>query len=133
MAESEIKTVQNLQNRYPDLCSDCVAARDKEIDSMPVEEARSRFPELIKRLAVPVVSRLSSKEGFILAADDPYAAGVARFYAGLAKCAVPGLPTILPFKAKHSPSAIKQYIVRAAGAGDTARATAAQKALAKCK
>ena len=70
--------------------------------------------------------------GFVLEHDDPFAAGVMRTYVKVTKArqvqrAV--LPFVLPESDPASQVALKDYIVRAAGGGDKARAESAKKHL----
>lgn len=105
----EIKTVEQLERAYPQL----------------VQEIRKQA----KKMQQP---SLDLTKGFLLALDDPFAAGTLRTFASLKKKSLQ-LPFVLPFKDKDTPRALKGYIIRAEGGGDFDRAKVARKALEKCQ
>ena len=75
-----------------------------------------------------------SIKGFVLEADDPFAAGVMRSFLKVTldkDRQRPVLPFVLPEKDPATAGAIKDYIVRASGGGDKGRTEAAKKALKK--
>jgi hypothetical protein len=133
----EPETAEHLKVQYPGLCDELAdQAREQlvsEIDNLTVERAQEKFPALVRKLATPVVRGLDPKKGFVLAADDPYAAGTARYYAGLAGCSAPPLPALLPFRSQATKAAIESYIIRASAGGDDERVATAKEALARCR
>ena len=75
-------------------------------------------------------------KGFSLGHTDPFAAGALRTYLKTTKTRqqqAPVLPFVLPSSDPASTVALKSYIVRAGGAGDTERVKAATAALPKAK
>jgi len=109
---------------------------DKTITPEPVTigELKRLYPEQIRQIetaaAGGTASNLSEK-GFLLGIDDPFAAGTLRAYQKLKGLDGLRLPYVLPLKDRQTPEALANYILRAEGAGDTARAIIARKELLK--
>lgn len=94
------------------------------------KKAKKTTPAAKSKATKPEPSKVEPEpkpvNGFLLAADDPFAIGALR------SIGQPGLPFVLPFEAK-SAAVLKNYIIRANGAGDKTRADAAKDALEKCE
>ena len=128
----DYQSVEEMEKDYPELV--------KEIRAGAVEKAEKKFEgRLRKKIKAEVEAEMDTRPahlkipGFLLEVDDPFVAGVARTYGALKKIDPPALPCILPFKEKPTADALENYILRAKGAGDSARAGAAEKALGKVK
>jgi hypothetical protein len=128
-------TVKALREQYPDQCreiaDDARAATLAEIAGMNVHQIQEQFPDLVKKLSVPIISGMEPKAGFILERDDPYAEGVARDYAKARKCQVQILPAILPWTDPATAVAMRMYLLRARCSGDVKRTNAAVEAVKK--
>ena len=107
-----------------------------ELDALSVARARDRLPGLYARIIASVRARPGTnwgKLGFVLALDDPFAAGALRVYCETTGMSPGSLPAVLPHADAASRVALESYIVRAGGAGDTERVNAAQEALKRTK
>lgn len=131
---AKIETVEALVAAYPDLMKEMA----RRIDALSAEQCRQDFPGLYGRLMAwrPAgAAPHGGRKGFLLTPGDPYAASVARTYArlkGLEPAAV-SLPLVLPFDDPATPATLNDYVLRANGGGDWARARPAEEALRKCK
>jgi hypothetical protein len=132
---AEIMTVKALAEQYPQqvrqIAQDVRDALIKEITEKTPQQLQADFPDLVKKLGVPVISGINPESGFLLDRDDPYAAGAARDYAKARKCQVQSLPGILPWGDPATTFAMKMYLLRARCGGDTKRAAAAVEAVTK--
>jgi len=155
-------TIEQLKEDYPDLVGFIRDEMIAELESADVAQFRETFPEQEKRLATLITTEMAAAdldtfrtvfpeqvkrlaafqmgsnlkkgiEGFLLEIGDPFAAGTLRTYERLSKKPGLKLPYVLPYKDKVTIEAIKNYIVRASGAGDIERVKRATKALEKCK
>jgi hypothetical protein len=129
-------TVTELAAAYPDQIAQINKAMTAEIADLSPTQFAGRFPALYERIGKalkPVYGTNLGEKGFPLALDDPFGRGVLRVYAQTAGGVNLQLPAVLPFKDPATKTALESYIVRAAGAGDQARADAARDALKKCK
>jgi len=120
----------------PDEKADAMAdgpAVDEEKERLlaKISQLEKENAELKAEIKKPVVNI----KGFVLEADDPFAAGAMRVYVSSTDTkhtqrAI--LPFVLPYNDKPATKkAIESYIVRADGGGDKARTAAAREALAK--
>jgi len=107
----------------------------REIAEMPVELFKEKFAGLYGKIAARMIAEAAGANlkipGFLLDPEDPFAEGAARTYANLKKTGPLRLPLVLPYKDKATIKALQNYIQRASGAGDEARAKVAREALAK--
>lgn len=132
LANADVKifrdTFPEQERRLANLITTEMAAAD-------IDTFRSVFPEQVKKLAAFQMGSNLRKgiEGFLLEIGDPFAAGTLRTYERLSKKPGLKLPYVLPYKDKVTIEAIKNYIVRASGAGDLERVKRATKAIEKCK
>lgn len=110
-----IESVDDLAAAYPDLVAEI---RDRA--KTEALSATNKPPSL----KVP---------GFLLDIDDPFAEGAARAFGTAKGITAPRLPCVLPYKDAASAKALKSYILRANGGGDTKRAGKAAAALEKIK
>ena len=104
---------------------------DKKLMWQKIEELEKKNAELKAEIKKPVVNI----KGFVLEADDPFAAGSMRVYVSSTKAKQTQraiLPFVLPYNDKPATKkALESYIVRADGGGDKAWTAAAREALAK--
>ena len=109
------------------------AEQKSDINSMSIEQFRKAYPAIYQKiLADPLLARsIPLSDGFFLDSNDPYAGGVLRTYAKLTGKEGLKLPFVIDWKDAALKAAIENYILRAQGACDTARAQEANKALAK--
>ena len=128
-------TVEALRKQYPDQIAEISAAVraevTAEINVMNPHQLQEAYPGVVKKLQVPIIKDFTPASGFIVERDDPYGAGVAKDYAHARGCAIPGLPMILPWPDPATIVALKSYLVRAQGAGDSKRAQAVVEAWKK--
>jgi len=130
------QTVVELEEDYPELVAEIRAAEAARVQEETGAELRKKLTETITakvRAELAATPGHLQVRGFLLAVDDPFAAGTARDYAALKEMAVPALPCVLPEKDKQTPAAVARYILRADGGGDRARAAAAREFLQKSK
>ena len=140
-AEDEgYQTVVELEEDYPELVAEIRAAEAARVQEETGAELRKKLEKKLRdEITAQVRAELAATpghlqvKGFLLAVDDPFAAGTARDYAALKEMAVPALPCVLPEKDKQTPAAVARYILRADGGGDRARAAAAREFLQKSK
>jgi hypothetical protein len=138
--EPAIQTIEQLKQAYPELINSLENERNKGMmdffASRTVEEFKANFPDLYARIAasIPKTGAPDLKvPGFLLAIDDPYAAGTLRRFAALTEQKGLQLPFVLPYKNKSTADALQNYIIRAEGGGDYSRANVAKEALKNCK
>lgn len=132
----KIVTAEELQKAYPELVQQIKDETAKFIEGRSAADIKRVMPGLYGRIAAAVNTGGGpdlSVKGFLLNMADPYAAGTLRTYMAEKETGGLALPYVLPFRDRHTKAAIKNYILRADGGGDTERAEAARKALAKCK
>lgn len=138
----KITTVKQLEEAFPELVKqireETMKLAFEEIAAAPVEVTEKKFPTLVKKLKEKIENEIKTVpaslkiDGFLLEIKDPFAAPVARYYAAVAATAVPQLPMVLPYENKGATiAALKNYLLRAQGAGDAVRARAAADALVK--
>ena len=134
-AES-IKTVEELELRYPELVS---AVRDEVIEQIgkcTLDQVKENMPDFYQRLVIAVQSKGApdlNVPGFLLELDDPFADGTLRTYQQLKRLDGLRLPFVLPYKDKATKATLQNYIVRAGGGGDTEKVKAARRAMEKVK
>lgn len=133
---AQILTVQDLQEAYPELVRQIKDETVEFINNRTIPQIKKVMPDLYQRIATDITSKSGpdlNVKGFLLEIADPYAAGTLRTYQNLTQVDGLKLPYVLPYKDKHTKAAIKNYILRADGGGDTKRVEPARKAMAKCK
>jgi len=143
-ATIEITDVTEMAERHPQLCEELTKQVKETLASELAQTEPGDFakicPSLYDRIVKHVTAAVKANaqpidlktQGFYLDPEDPFAAGTARMY-GKLKGVPARLPMVLPFKDKNAAAAIENYIVRAAGGGDTKRAESAKAALKKVK
>jgi len=103
-------------------------------EPVTIDELKRLYPEQIRQIETAAAGGTASnlgEKGFLLEIDDPFAAGTLRAYQKLKGLDGLKLPYVLPQKDKQTPEVLANYILRAEGAGDTARAIIARKELLK--
>jgi len=131
-----IETVEDLEACYPQLVS---AIRDEvvgQIGKCTAGQLKGNLPDLYQRIVMDIQGKRGPNlnvPGFLLEVDDPIAKGTLRFYQKLKRVDGLSLPYVLPYKDKATKAALDNYILRAAGSGDTKRADAARRAMEKIK
>jgi len=135
IAELESADVAQFRETFPEQEKRLARLITTEMAAADIDTFRSVFPEQVKRLAAFQMGSNLRKgiAGFLLEIGDPYAAGTLRTYGRLSKKPGLKLPYVMPYKDEVTIEAIKNYIVRASGAGDIERVKRATKALEKCK
>jgi len=129
-----IVTVDELTETYPGLVEQLKDGVLEFVKNRTALEIKKNMPELYERIALDIAGGSGpglDVKGFLMAADDPFAAGALRAYMKLKGLDGLKLPYVLPQKDKQTPEALANYILRAEGAGDTARAIIARKELLK--
>ena len=135
-AEIEIETVGALEICYPKLVS---AVRDEVIEQIgkcTLDQVKENMPDFYQRLVIAVQSKGApdlNVPGFLLELDDPFAAGTLRTYQQLKKTDGLRLPFVLPYKDKVTNATLQNYILRAGGGGDNEKVKAARRAMEKVK
>ena len=138
------KTIEELQ-AAPDENATALAAENATLTEAneglgsALDAANKKIAEQageIKKLKEPVQQSAVNIKGFRLDPNDPFAAGGLRGYLGAGGKTgrqQPVLPFVLPFTDKAAKTALKSYVVRAAGGGDDERAEKGRAAIAKCR
>lgn len=138
--EKEIISIEELKKQFPETCDELAQTIAenvvKKVKNLTVIQFRQQFPDLYQAIAKALMPKTSvnlNAPGFLLAVDDPFAAGALRVYGREKDIADFRLPFVLPEKDKATIPALESYITRASGGGDTKRAEEAKKALKKVK
>lgn len=99
-----------------------------------LEEAKTEIDDLkAKLIAATTVGQALPKgfKGFIIEIGDPYVAGVKRFLNSKLKTGFISGNLNVEYKSPIAKATLENYILRAAGAGDTKRASWAKEELTK--
>jgi len=127
-------TVDEMQKMYPEQIKQIKDETIAFVNNRTVSQIKEMMPGLYERIAAEIKGRGGpdlNVKGFLLGIDDPFAAGTLRAYQKLKGLDGLRLPYVLPLKDRQTPEALANYILRAEGAGDTARAIIARKELLK--
>ena len=133
---SAIETVEDLEACYPHLVSEIRDEVIEKIGKCSAGQLKGHMPELYQRIVMDIQGKSGPNlnvPGFLLEVDDPVAAGTLRAFQKLKRVDGLRLPYVLPYKDKATRAALENYVLRAAGCGDTKRADAAIKAMERCK
>lgn len=124
---AELKTgIEALTEELQELATDEYTTLKEENTAMKEKIADLQSQVKDQPVTHPVIA------GFMLSVGDPFGAGALRAYLSATKqkqVQPPVIPFVLPDNDVAAQTALKSYILRSGGAGDTDRAAAARKVL----
>ena len=141
MAKSKM-TIDELKEMAPELIEQIEKSGAEklatEIARASIDKLAEKFPALVKAITAKATESLRTTpvnlkiDGFFIDIKDPFGLAAARKYAKTTAAAVSSLPMVLPYETKDATTeTLRDYYLRANGAGDKVRSAKAADALKK--